>query len=98
DAGRRELADVPREEGLDLLACAADRCRRGDHLRARAVSCTQRIDSGFIQPGERTQRSGDQMQLVLNDQLRRWLIRPEVEDRLDRVTPWQARELVRRCD
>ena len=63
------------EQRLDLLARAAQRGRRADHLgRANLAAdrqLAQIVDRGLVQPDHRPERTADEMQLVLHDQLGR---------------------------
>ena len=76
----KDLDAISAEERLDLRFGAADCRRGGDHFRAnrfllsvwsRDFPAAKRVDGGFVQADHGAQGPGDQVQLVLNDQVRR---------------------------
>ena len=69
DAGRRELRDRAVEERVALSLRASDRRGGRDDLGSDAVAAGQMIDRGLVEPGEGAQRAGDQVKLVLDDQV-----------------------------
>ncbi len=77
DPGGREHREAGAPvQRAHLLAGAADGGRGGDHLglAGRAVrprAAAQRLDGGLIEPDHGAQRPGDQVQLVLHNQIRR---------------------------
>jgi hypothetical protein len=75
DPPRREDVDRTEEEPVDLVLGAADRGRRGDHLRtygnAVELPGAQFVDRGLVQTDHRPERPADQVQLVLDHQVRR---------------------------
>ena len=70
-----DLGLRPAEQGLNLILGAAHGGGGGDDLgpRRRPVKAAhaQRFDGGFIQPHHGAERAGNQMQLVLDDEVRR---------------------------
>ena len=71
---RREHARLPaREQGLDLGAGAAHRCRGGNDLGRWAIGIGphQPLDGGLVETGQGAEGAADQMQFILDDQLRR---------------------------
>ena len=77
---REDLDAIAAEKRLDLRFSAADSGCRGDHfgpdglllsVRVRDFPATKRIDGSLIQTDHGAQRSGDKMQFILNDQVRR---------------------------
>ena len=63
------------EERLDLLPGVTDGGRRGDDLRPRPapvdLPCAQRLDDRLVEACHRAERAGDQVQLVLDDEIGR---------------------------
>ena len=75
--GRREhVRRRPGEERLHLILRPARRGGRGDDLRLDRppvrLAHRQRLDRRLVEAGHRAERAGDQMQLVLDDEVRRW--------------------------
>src|SRR5690606_26082619 len=72
---RREDGDPPQEYIVHLLSGLANRRRRGDDLRSNCdaieAPCRQFIDGRFVESDHRPQRPADQVELVLNDEIRR---------------------------
>ncbi len=79
--GWREDLDITQEQVVDLILRAADGGSRGDHLGAHAdchlprcisgvqIPRAKPVYSGFVEPDERTERTANQMQFVLDDQI-----------------------------
>ena len=78
------MRDGPREERLDLFPGVADGGRRGDDLRLHEASSrsernpspvdlprAQRFDHRLVETGHGAERAGDQVQLVLDDEIGR---------------------------
>jgi hypothetical protein len=75
-AGRREHVDGgAAEEGADLALGAADGGGRGDDLRADAdvavAALAERVEGGLVEADHRAERAGDQVELVLDDEVGR---------------------------
>ncbi|MNY49650.1 hypothetical protein D3C86_1850910 [compost metagenome] len=64
----RKLEGLPIVEIQTLAGRAPDRRRRGDHLVNVSVARAEPVDGGLVKTHDGSQRSRDQMQLVLNDQ------------------------------
>ena len=78
------LVLLPIEQRPDLLARAADGRGRSDDLRPDALSTDHArgklIDGGLVETGNGAERSGNEMQLVLDDQIGR-IERPAIVER-----------------
>jgi hypothetical protein len=68
---REDREEVSSEERPHLLLRPAHRRRRGDDLRPDSLARRERFDRRLVQPRHRSQRPGDEMELVLHDELRR---------------------------
>ncbi len=70
---RRKDVDIAQEEGFDLVFGAADGGGGGDdfgpHLLTIDLPGGEVVDGGFVESDERSERTGDQVQLVLDDQV-----------------------------
>ena len=70
---REHVCDGPREERLNLLPGVADGGGRGNDLRPYALSPNlpraQRFDHRLVEPGHSAERAGNQVQLILNDEI-----------------------------
>ena len=70
---RRENLHFAQEKRLHLLAGAPDGGGSGDHFGAHALAIhlpgAEVIDTRFVQPDQRAERPGDQVQLVLDNQV-----------------------------
>ena len=73
EAGWGEHRQLPAEQRVGLLVCPAHRGCGGHHLRSHAPPVDlpggQLVHRGLIQPDHGSQRVGDQVQLVLDDQI-----------------------------
>ena len=74
--GGKTCDRLPAEERLDLAVGPADRRRRGDDLRPnrsvrRPRAVAEPVDGGLVEPDHRAERPGDEVQLVLDDQVGR---------------------------
>ena len=68
---RREHRELPRIQAPHLLARHADRRGGGDVLGTNPAPDEQSVEPRLVQPRDRPQGAGDEVQLVLDDQLRR---------------------------
>src|SRR5690606_16942315 len=101
--GRWELLRPSVEDGADLVAGAPNRGRRRDELRAsvRLRVCRKEVDRGLVQADERAERTRDQMQLVLDDEVRRGIGargRASAEEATALLVPRKHGELVDRAN
>ena len=71
ESRRREYGELPRVEAPHLLPRHADGRGGSDVLGANAPADEQGIEARFVEAGNRAQGTGDEMQLVLDDQLGR---------------------------
>ena len=80
---RWEYRHAAHEDVVHLLAGFADRSRRRDDLRLdrmfAELPAAQLVDGGLIQPDHGAKRPADQVELVLDDQVR-WTDRADVLD------------------
>ena len=86
EAGGRELRDAALEQAVDLLTA-----RRMVAVEAITFGrSAQYVHSGLVQAGQGAEGAGDQMQLVLDDQLRRLdTVEVAVEQRGGLLSPRQ---------
>ena len=72
---RRENSDTPHEDVVDLLGGLPHRRGRGDDLGLDRVAfelpAAEVVDGGLVKSDHRTQRTADEVELVLNDQVGR---------------------------
>lgn len=93
--GRREQLDVLVVERAYLFGRAADRGRGGDDLRRTAVRAGAQLQDGRLVEADRgAERSGEQMQLVLDDQGRGRVAGARAEETAGVRLPGQLGELV----
>src|SRR3954453_10783885 len=72
-AGRRKDIDLlTPEQGADLPRGLPHGRRRCDHLRTHPAPFAQCIDRRFVQSDDGTERTRDEVQLVLDDKVGRW--------------------------
>ncbi len=93
DTARREERHVgPAEERLGLLLRSSQRRRGGDDLRqdelARDLARREALDGGLVEADHRAERAGDEVELVLHDQLRWTQPRGERQSVLRRPVEW----------
>src|SRR5262249_51224231 len=73
EAGRREHIKPPPEDCLHLFGGAANRGSRGDHLGSNFLPVdlpsAKPVDCGLVEADHRAEWPGNQVQLVLNDQV-----------------------------
>ena len=96
--GRREHREVPRVQPAHLLRRHADGRSGRDVLGTNASPDEQGIEARLVQPGDRAKRSGDEMQLVLDDQFRRARAGANSKEGPGSFFPRDARELVDGAD
>ena len=89
---------------MALLFCSTDGCSRGnnfgmDFIR-RSSGGTKLMNQRFIMAHHRSQGSGNQMQLILNNQIRRGFLLSifKAEDTLCLRSEWQHRKLIHRSE
>ncbi len=95
---RREDGQVPGVQAPHLFLCHADGRGGGDVLGTHAAPKEQRVETRFVQPGHRAQRSRDEVQLVLNDQFRRAPTLARAEECTGSLLPCDPGELVDGAD
>ena len=70
--GREDLHRGPAEEGQDLLLGPADRGGGGDDLGASPLAVpAEVVDRRLVEAGDGAEGAGDQVQLVLDDEIGR---------------------------
>ena len=98
--GREHLDLPPVEQGLDLLLRQPHGRGGGDHLRAHGPAAdaprAQAVDRRLVETGHGAERPGNEMQLVLDDQVGRpRMVRVAAVEETRRLAgPRQRRELV----
>ena len=82
-AGRRKNVDPPAIEQRPNLALGSpNRSRRGDDFRAYFLPFTpagKLVERRLVEPDHRSQRTGNQVQFVLDDQVWWWKRRPATD-------------------
>src|SRR5699024_1073593 len=92
------------EHSFDLGICTTDRRRRGHELGARQLarlirSACRYVDRGLEKADRRPKRAGNQVQLILDDEVRSDISRFGVaEECADRSVPRHSSKLVYRAD
>ena len=73
-AGWRKDVQVAQEQTIDLIVSSADGCCRGNQFGPDFLALhfpgAEPVDSGFVKPDERAEWSADEVQFVLNDEVR----------------------------
>ena len=95
---RREYGKVPRVQAPHLLLRHADGRGGCDVLGTDAAPDEQRLESRLVQSGDRAKGTSDEVQLVLDDQLRRTRSGTGTEEGPGPLVPCDARELVDGAD
>ena len=71
NAGRWELRGLPVEQRCHLFGCAPNCCCGADDFRAHSTLREHTVDRSLIEARDGAKRTGNQMQLVLQDQIGR---------------------------